>query len=478
MLIRQCFALLFCAFLLTGCVSNHSAESFARVKADIDERSGYAAEWTPPPAEVDKLIRDSLEDGQLDAEEAVRLALANNADLQAELDELGIAHARLIQASLLPNPVLDVGVRFVEAGGGEILELGVAQNLVNALLLPRRKALAEDAVAMAERRAAAAVLDLAAQTRTAYRRYQAQLARIELYQSVVDATSLSADMARRLREAGNVIELKALREDALYQQSRLMLAEAQARAMRQRESLNALLGLWGQSAAGWSVEGRLPDPEALELDPAKLASGAVGASLDLELQRLAIDAAAKRAGIKKREQLFPDVEAGVSAEREPDGTWSVGPHVGVALPVFDLGQGVRAEEAARLRQAMNRYTGLAVRLRASARSAYTSAQTAANTTRFLREKLLPLQTEVTQQTQLQFNAMQIGVFELLSAKRSEIQTAERYLAALEEHWVARIHLETLRMGRLPQARFGIEAGAPSAGAGDMSLNNTNNSGGH
>lgn len=466
---------LFLVFV-AGCVSNESSQSFERVQNNVQSRGGHQAHWPGKPNLRQELLDQVLADESLDAEEAVRLALVNNADLQAELDGLGIAQGELIQASLLPNPVLDVGVRFVESGGGEIIELGIAQHLLDVVLLPRRKRLAERGVEMAEQRAAASILDLAAEARTAYRRYQAQRARIDLYQHIVDATYLSADMAKRLRKAGNNIELDVLREESVYDQARLMLAEAEGEASRRRESLNALLGLWGESASGWSVPARLPIPEPLTLDPAELEPEVIRSSIDLELSRQAINMVAQQAGIEEIQTVLPDLEAGVEAEREPDGTWSVGPTLGVALPVFDWGRGVRAEQAARLRQAVNRYTGLAVRLRATARSAYTTAQTSANTSRYIREQLLPQQTRVTDETQKQFNAMQIGVFQLLSAKRSEIEMAERYLTTLEDHWAARIRLETMRMGRMPRPRFGIDTGGPMGGA--ATLSNPNENGGH
>lgn len=464
--------------LLAGCVADQSEQSFGRVQDTLQRRGGYDVALTPMQATpaTDQLVARFIGDDTLDPDEAVRLALLHNADLQAELDDLGIAQADLIQASLLPNPVLDVSVRFVEGGGGEIIELGIVQNLLEVLLIPRRKQRAKESIALAEGMAAAAVLDLAAETRTAYRRYQAQLARVELYQSVVDATFLASDMAKRLRKAGNVIELDVLQEDALYQEARLMLAEAQGKSMRQRDALNALLGLWGEQGIGWGVPPRLPEPEAMSIDPAKLVPEVLNASLDLEAQRREINLLAQKLGNEEFEAVLPDLEAGAAAERESDGEWSVGPAVGVTLPVFDHGQGISAEYDAKLRQAMNRYHAMAVKLRASTRSAYVTAETTANTSRYVREVMLPLRNQVTQQTQLQFNAMQIGVFRMLDAKRAEINAAERYLLALENHWAARIHLETLRMGRMPQARFGIDAGG-SLGGGASSMNNNEN-GGH
>ena len=141
----------------------------------------------------------------------------------------------------------------------------------------------------------------------------------------------------------------------------------------------------------------------------------------------------------------------------------------MGIPIFNFGQGIRAGYRARLSQAINRYTATAVRLRAETRSAYTTAETTANTTRHLQEVLLPERSELTQQTQLQLNAMQLGVSQLLPA--------ERYLSALEDHWSARIRLETLQMGRMPQQRFGIDSGG-SLSTSNRTNNTGNPNGGH
>ena len=468
---RRAF-LLFClaGTLFAGCAADTRDQSLSRVRQTVDSRLGYDVARQPTVT-----LDDFVGDGTLDAEEAVRLALLNNADLQAELDTIGIASAELLQASLLPNPILNASVRFADEG--EIIELGIAQNVLQLLLIPGRRGQATEALAMTEAEVAAAVLDLASQTRMAYRQYQAQLARVELYENVVDATYLAADMARRLREAGNVIELDVLQEQVLYSNARLMLAEAQGEAIRRREALCALLGVWGPAADEWTVPPRLPAAEPLGVDPATLVPDVVAASLDLEAQRRQINMIARQAGIRSFETLVPDVEIGVDAERETSGEWSVGPAGAVGIPIFNFGKGVRAEYRARLSQAMNRYTATAVRLRAETRSAYTSAATTANTTRYLQEVLLPQRSQLTQQTQLQFNAMQLGVFQLLQAKRNEIETAERYLSALEDHWSARIRLETLRMGRMPQQRFGIDTGGSLATSNAVSGTGSTN-GGH
>lgn len=44
----------------------------------------------------------------LDADAAVRIALLDNRELRATLREMGVARGQLVQASVLPNPVVEV----------------------------------------------------------------------------------------------------------------------------------------------------------------------------------------------------------------------------------------------------------------------------------------------------------------------------------------------------------------------------------
>src|SRR4029450_3612038 len=62
--------------------------------------------------------------------------------------------------------------------------------------------------------------------------------------------------------------------------------------------------------------------------------------------------------------------------------------------------------------------------------------------------LLPLRVRVLQQTQLEYNAMLVGVFQLLVAKRDEIDAGRGYIEALRDYWIARTDLESAVGGEL------------------------------
>ena len=52
-----------------------------------------------------------------------------------------------------------------------------------------------------------------------------------------------------------------------------------------------------------------------------------------------------------------------------------------------------------------------------------------------------MRMRVTQESQLQYNAMQITPFQLLQAKQEEVKTGADSVEALREYWVALAELE-------------------------------------
>lgn len=90
--------------LLAGCSTAPHACDRPDVSAAVESRAGYPLA-PPPPCDGQLLLPNgaSLADG-LNEEEAVLIALWNNALFQELLADLGVARGDLIQAGLLPNP--------------------------------------------------------------------------------------------------------------------------------------------------------------------------------------------------------------------------------------------------------------------------------------------------------------------------------------------------------------------------------------
>lgn len=382
----------------------------------------------------------------LGVEGAVQVALLNNQGLQASFEELGIARGRLVQALSLPNPHVEGAMRFHGSDRPE-LEVEGMIDLSELLLLPWRGGSASAALDAAKLEVAGKVLDLAYSVRIAFFEYQAAQQTLELLGSVLGALRASFEVAEAMHSAGNITDLAFANERALYEESRLLHASAEAELEGKRNQLGALMGVWAANAK-FSTEPRLADPEPVESTLSGLERRALEKSLDLAAGRERYRAAAKAANFANVRGFLPELEAGVSAERGDEG-WGVGPAAALEVPLFYQGQGEAATALAQARAERRRHAETALQIRAAARSVAVRLRTAAESAKYYREVLLPLREQIVEGTLLQYNAMSVGVFQLLQAKRAQIQAAEAYVGLLREYWTARASAEQLLAGRIP-----------------------------
>lgn len=457
-------ALLAAPGLLAGCARIEPKKSFDGVREALSERSELRVEWRGVTAEdqgVDDAVEQMLQ-SELSVDQAVQIALLNNRNLQATYEELGVAQAELVQAGLLSNPVFEFDPRWpVESGFRFSYELTVVQDFLEILVLPLRKRVAEANFQAAQLRVADAVLQTAAQVKAAFYRLQGAQQMTEMRQTVVEATEASADAARRLREAGNITDLDLINERALYEQARLELANARIDATEAREELNALMGL-KEPDLGWRVAARLPEPPVVELESGALESLAVSQRLDLAAARQEIKARQRTVALVRRSRI--PFSLGVHSEEEPDrdGAITVGPHLEAQVPLFDQGQAKVAAALALLRQSQQRYLALDVEIRSQVRRLSARTLSARARVESYRQVVLPLRSQALEQTQLQFNAMQLGVFQLLMAKQAQVEAGRQYVEALRDYWLARAELERAVGGTLRDVATTQPATMPAA----------------
>jgi len=62
--------------------------------------------------------------------------------------------------------------------------------------------------------------------------------------------------------------------------------------------------------------------------------------------------------------------------------------------------------------------------------------------------LLPLREQIIEQTQRQYYGIELGVFQLMVARRDQVRTAQEYVIALREYSHARATLDQILAGRL------------------------------
>jgi cobalt-zinc-cadmium efflux system outer membrane protein len=436
--------------LLTGCATFDQRAGFPDVSAAVEARSGKRVVWnlgTELDAQVAQEVHALLQD-TLSADAAIQVALLNNRALQALYAEMGVAQADLVQAGLLRNPVFDGAVRVLLNGGPLALEFNAALDFLDIFYLPLRKRIAAARFADAKLQVTGAVLDFAATVRAAFYRHQANEQRLELEQAIAQGLAVSLEVARRLHAAGNITDLALARERALVEETKLRLRAAESAVRQSREQLNALLGLWGQETA-WHIDRRLPDLPQQPLLFEALERRALRQSLDLASARQRLIVAGEQLGASRATALVPESSLGGGGERE-EGGWEVGPVFEFPIPLFDQGQARIGRAAAELRRAQQEYYALGVQIRSTVRAVQERLQGAQDRALYYRDILLPLRERIVNETQLQYNAMQLGVFDLLRAREQQIQAAVAYIETLLDYWLAHTDLGQMLSGRLPR----------------------------
>jgi cobalt-zinc-cadmium efflux system outer membrane protein len=435
--------------LATGCTTFDQQAGFAEVSTAVEARSGKRLVWhlrTALDAQVDQEVQALLHD-TLTVDGAIQVALLNNRNLQALYADLGVAQADLVQAGLLRNPVFDGAVRFLLSGGQPELEFNTAIEFLDIFYLPLRKRVAAAQFEEAKLQVMGVVLDFTVTVRRAFYRYQADEQMLELLQTIGQALAIALEVAQRLHDAGNITDLDLARERALLEEARLQLRAAEIAVRQSREQLNTLMGLWG-SQTTWHIDRHLSDPAAHTTPLTELERRALQQSLDLASARQRIIVAGEQLGATRTVALIPEAELGGHGERE-EGAWDVGVSFGFPIPLFDQGQARVGRAVTELRRAQQEYYALGVQLRSTVRTVHERLQGAQDRVLYYRDILLPLRERIVNETQLHYNAMQLGVFDLVRAREQQIQAAVAYIETLLDYWLAHTDLGHLLSGRLP-----------------------------
>jgi len=449
-----CFTVL--GLVVAGCAQVPRKGGFEDVRRRVDDRVDYRVVWNqglPEDRELQQSV-DSLLEKELTVESAVQIALLNNARLQATYEELGVSQAEVVQAGLLKNPNVFGRIRFPDVSSAvNNLEFGIVQNFIDLLMLPARKKIAAARFEQTKAMVADEVLSIISEVEKAYFEVQGAANSRQVRARIVETSGASYEFAQRLYEAGNISELSLANEQGQYEEMRVRLAESDILLSNARERLTRLMGLWGKRI-DWQMPPKLPDIPAQEMPLAKLEALAVANRLDLESVRREIDALAQTLGTTVTWRWIGDMEVGVSAERDTDRTWVIGPELAVELPLFDQRQARVAQGEALLRQKVNNLTALAVDARSEVRTLRNKLVMQRYLIDHYKKVIIPLRERIVTLTLEKYNYMLVGAFDLLLAKQQEFDTYAKYLEAVRDYWTIRADLRKAVGGRLPDAVSG------------------------
>lgn len=439
-------------FVFSGCVSVTPDQRFPDVHREISDRLGPAmtrVHWrlgTPEDQQVDALLNDLLT-RPLSPEAAVQVALLRSRDHQATYEDLGVAQADMVHAGLLKNPDLAGFFRIPDSG-----PMGVNWNIgldfwLDVFVVPLRKRIAGAELDSAILRVTDAVLDTATQVRRAYFQYLADQHVLTHQRALVEFAEVAAELAMRQQAQGHIADLDFANQQAAAQEARLALDQAEAAARISREMLRRLLDLTDSDLA-WTIDEAVAPIPAADPDPEALVATSLDKRVDLALLGREIEF--QRLGLELDKQWFlTKGVVGVETERSSDGVQGTGAHIGFELPIFHQHQAVYARREALIRQAEDRLAGRRSAARAEVRIAAERMALARRAADRYGRSIVPLRQKIAGLTQTEYNAMIVGVPDLLAAKSAETRAGIDQARAVQEYWTARADLERAIGVKLP-----------------------------
>ncbi|MBX3635844.1 MAG: TolC family protein [Rubrivivax sp.] len=451
------------AALLAGCASLDPAATLAPVQDLVRQHAG--AELVAERSEEDgAALRARVAEllaQPLTADSAVQVALLNHRGLQARLQDLGVAEAQVVELSRLPNPGFSFGR--MRQGDEREIERSLHFNLAALLLRPLAAQAERRQLQALQQSVAADALALAAQARKAFVDAVAAEQTLHYMRQVQQAADASAELARRMAEAGNFNRLRQAREHAFYADAALNVARAQHAQVAARERLVRALGLWGTQTM-FTLPERLPDlPEAPPEQP-DIEQRAMAQRLDVAAARRHVQATADALGFTRASRFVSVFEFGLSHNTSNEGPRQTGWEIGFEIPIFDLGQARVAKAQALYARSVHEAQRVAIDARSEVREAWHALATAHDIARHHRDEIVPTARRISEENLLRYNGMLIGVFELLADARAQIAAVNASIAALRDYWIADADLQAALVGR-PALALSIAPAATAAAAG-------------
>lgn len=367
---------------------------------------------------------------------ATRLALAHDPGIQQALARVRIAQADAHQQRLLPNPVLQLSVRFPQGGGSGIIDADLSAEILSLIQRPGLISAADTRFRASHAEALATVLDAILRTQEQYLIAQSLDGQIAVAQTRRGLLQQLVDLSQSRVQAGEASRLDTLTVQTEYAMLETELIELHAQQRRARLALAMVLGN-PSGPADWTLDPWQP-PSNSSASLEACVSTALQNRPEVRAQVWELEALGEEVKLTR----FPPLDGsqvGVAAER--DGDWSVGPAVSVPLPLFDFGQARRSASEARRSEARHKLTEIRRRVIQEVRQAIEGFTSAKAALLGVETKLLPLQQQRRQQVE---DAYRLGVSDITAVQLAEQDfqaTAAKRIELQEKVSLAVIQLE-------------------------------------
>jgi len=441
-------------FALVGCASVKTGQEWSRFQEIARERVDQNLLWEKSEEEqasIRKEVNELLADG-LSRQEAVRIALLNNRQLQSAFEEIGISKSDLVQAGLFSNPSLGAVFRFlISSGSGTNIEAEGFFPISDFWQIPFRKRAAAAQLDATITRVGQMVTETVAEVKRSYDRvYYLKEAKRET-EKILERFKEIGDQVAIRRDFGFMRDLEIYLAQAMVAETEMELARFEGDLAMARSHLNRILSL-GRGQIDYEIRGEEAE-EPLQLPPLEeTIEYALNHRLDIQRSRSKVHQAEKELELEKT-RILRHVALGVSYEKDPEAGGSdaevLGPGIDIQLPIFDQNQAQIAKAQYRIRQARKNLQALEGQVREEIASDFARIHLYETRVYRFREKIIPLREKALEYSEKWVKAMQLNRLYLLEAQKGILQSRREYLQALMERQRALVNLELHMGGRLP-----------------------------
>jgi len=394
------------------------------VASELGARSGsppaaFAAIGASPGLPPEVTLRDGLSE-----EEAVGIALWNNADFNADLAAIGMARADLVEAGLLPNPVLSLlfpGTSTVREG-----TLSIPISLVRR---PARIVAAQLDLEEVANNLVQSGLGLVRDVRIAYSGFGLAQTRFQLATESLAVIDEIAAISESQFQAGQISRL----ESARSQSDRLRAIALQQEAVRDLAVTESrLLGLLGLTEPVTLIPmNQAEQSEATMPMLESLLEIAMASRPDLRAAEIAVESAAESADWE-RQAIYEFVALLDYGQVRGQSGADTGPGFEFTLPLFDRNQGGRQRAAARIEEAAFRYLAAQQRVTLQVGESYATYLAAIEAASAWRDGVVPELVDTVEQTQQAFDLGSVSQFAVLLARQQLLEARISEAAAVSE----------------------------------------------
>lgn len=401
--------------LVAGCATQ-SYNNRSYVSKGIQERTDYELGQISKPGEFHLPDRVSLDDG-LSEDDAIAIALWNNAQFQADLATLGFSRADLIEADMLANPVLSLLFPI----GPKALEMGLDVPIDFIWQRPHRLAAAKlDAQSISENLIGHG-LALIRDVQTSYADLYYAKERVRLAVQNARLQIQMVEIAQAQFRTGDISKMEVSNAYVDSLRATDIVKGFSEEATVSRHHLNALLGLISGDAVFDITQSDISPGVEVSID--KLLETAFVARPDLRAAELDIEAAGERMGWEQS-KIYNFI-AIIDAKDEGADSLTVGPGFAVEIPIFNQNQGQIAKAKAELEQAARQYEVVRQNIILQVRQAHTKYISAQEEYELWNNDIIPSLETMFERTQKSLATGAVSYLSVLQAREKLIEARMR-----------------------------------------------------